>query len=60
LRVVLTVASDITSTEEQQMLASLSDISQNIKVLVTLNTDSTRKQGQADEKAYEQLVNLAH
>ena len=42
------------------MLASLSDISQNIKVLVTLNTDSTRKQGQADEKAYEQLVNLAH
>ena len=50
----------MTSTEEQQMLTSLSEISQNIKVLVTLLTDSTRKQGEADEKAYGQLVNIAH
>ena len=48
------------ATEEQQMLTSLSEISQNIKALLTLIKDSTRKQGEADEKAYGQLVNIAH
>ena len=56
----LTGAPDITGTEEQQLLAGLSEISQDIKALVALIKDSTRKQGEADEKAYGQLVNIAH
>lgn len=47
-------------SEEQQMLASLSKISQDIKALLALIKDSTRKQGEADEKACGQLVNIAH
>jgi len=50
----------MTPTEEQQMLASLSEISKDIKELLALIRDSTRKQGEADEKAYGQLVNIAH
>lgn len=51
---------DMTSTEEQQMLSSLTEISQNIKALLALIKDLTRQQGEADEKAYGQLVNIAH
>lgn len=50
----------MTSTEEQQMLASLSEISQNIKALLTLVKELTTQQDAADEKAYSQLVNIAH
>jgi hypothetical protein len=50
----------LTAAEEQQMLASLSEISQDIKAFVALLKDSTRKQGEADEKAYGQFVNIAH
>jgi hypothetical protein len=50
----------MTGAEEQQMLNSLSEISQDIKALVALLKESTRKQGEADDKAYGQLVNIAH
>ena len=46
--------------EEQQMLKSLSDISQDIKALLTLVRDLTLQQETADQKAYSQLVNIAH
>jgi hypothetical protein len=42
------------------MLASLSEIAQDSKALLALTRDSTRKRGEADEKAYGQLVNIAH
>ncbi len=50
----------MTSSEEQQMLTILSEISKDIKELLTLIRETTRKQGEADEKAYGQLVNIAH
>jgi hypothetical protein len=50
----------VTPAEEQQMLTSLSEISKDIKALLEMIKDSTRKQGEADEKAYGQLVNIAH
>ena len=50
----------MTSTEELQMLNSLSEISQDLKALLALLKDSTRKQGEASEKAYGQLVSIAH
>jgi hypothetical protein len=56
----LTGALDMTGTEEQQMLASLSAISQDIKALLTLVKELTTQQDAADEKAYSQLVNIAH
>lgn len=50
----------MTGAEEQQMLATLSEISQDIKALLALTKETTRTQGEADEKAYGQLVNIAH
>lgn len=50
----------MTSTEEQQMLRSLSEISQDIKALATLVKELTLQQDAADQKAYSQLVNIAH
>ena len=50
----------MTSAEEQQMLKSLSDISQDIKALLALVRDLTLQQDTADQKAYSQLVNIAH
>lgn len=50
----------MTPAEEQQMLASLSEISKDIKALLALIKESARKQGEADEKAFGQLVNIAH
>lgn len=50
----------MTSTEEQQMLASLSEISENIKTLATLVKELILQQDAADQKAYSQLVNIAH
>ena len=50
----------MTSSEEQQMVTILSEISKDIKELLALIRETTRKQGEADEKAYGQLVNIAH
>lgn len=50
----------MTGAEEQQMLASLSEISQDIKALLGLIRQLTTQQGEADQKAYGQLVNIAH
>lgn len=50
----------MTPAEEQQMLASLSEISKDIKALLTLMKELTRQQDEADQKAYSQLVNIAH
>jgi hypothetical protein len=46
--------------EEQQMLDSLAAMSQDIKALVALVKDLTMQQDAADQKAYMQLVNIAH
>ena len=46
--------------EEQQMLNSLTAMSQDIKTLVTLVRELTTQQDTADQKAYSQLVNIAH
>jgi len=50
----------MTSSEEQQMLTSLAEISRDIKALVALVRDLTLQQDSADQKAYSQLVNIAH
>jgi hypothetical protein len=50
----------MTPAEEQQMLASLAAISQDIKALLTLVKNLTTQQEAADQKAYSQLVNIAH
>jgi hypothetical protein len=46
--------------EEQQMLNSLTVMSQDIKTLVSLVKDLTLQQEAADQKALSQLVNIAH
>ena len=46
--------------QEQQMLTSLTVISENMKMLVALMKELTLQQTTADEKAYTQLVNIAH
>lgn len=48
------------AAEEQQMLKSLSEISEGIKALATLVTQLTLQLEAADQKAYSQLVNIAH
>jgi hypothetical protein len=50
----------MTEAEEQQVLRSLSDISQDIKALATLVKQLLLQQDAADQKAYSQLVNIAH
>ena len=50
----------MTGTEEQQMLKILSEISQDIKALAMLVKDLIRQQDAADQKAFSQLVNIAH
>ena len=50
----------MTSAEEQQMLASLSEISQDIKALLTLIRELTAQQDKADTKAFQQLSQIAH
>ena len=50
----------MTAAEEQQMLKSLSEISQDIKALATLVKELILQQDAADPKAYSQLVNIAH
>jgi hypothetical protein len=50
----------MTPAEDQQMLSSLTEISQDIKALLVLVKDLTTQQETADQKAYSQLVNIAH
>ncbi len=50
----------MTPTKEPPPLAHLSEISQDIKALLALVRDLTRQQREADDKAYGQLVNIAH
>ena len=46
--------------EEQQMLASLSDISRDIKALLALVSELTAQQDKADTRAFQQLSQIAH
>jgi hypothetical protein len=50
----------MTEAGEQKMLATLAELSNDMKALLTLITDSARQQSEADDKAYSQLVNIAH
>lgn len=50
----------MTPVQEQQVLTSLTTISQDIKAVVALLQELTLQQNTADEKAYSQLVNIAH
>jgi hypothetical protein len=49
----------MTPAEEQQMLNSLTAISQDMKALLSLLKDLTLQQEAADQKALSQLVNIA-
>jgi hypothetical protein len=51
---------NMTAAEEQQMLDSLAAISQDMKALLSLLKDLMLQQDAADQKAYSQLVNIAH
>ena len=50
----------MTPAQEHQMLTSLTVISENMKTLVALMKELRLQQESADEKAYTQLVNIAH
>jgi hypothetical protein len=50
----------LTTAEEQQVVKSLSEISQDIKALAALVKQLIVQQDAADQKAYAQLVNIAH
>ena len=50
----------MSQAEEQQMLNSLTVISQDIKTLVALVKELMEHEDAADQKAYNQLVNIAH
>jgi hypothetical protein len=50
----------MTPIEEQQMLSSLNEMSQDMKALLTLTKDMAREQEKANEKSIQQLLNIAH
>lgn len=50
----------MSQAEEQQMLKSLVTISQDIKTLVALVKELMQQEDTADQKAYHQLVTIAH
>ena len=50
----------MTAAEEQLMLSTLNSISLDIKILVGLVRELNTQQDAADQKAYMQLVNIAH
>jgi hypothetical protein len=50
----------MTETAEQQMLNSLAAIAEDMKALLSLVKDLTLQQEAADQKAYSQLVTIAH
>jgi len=50
----------MTTAEEQQMIASLTALSQDMKALLALTKDMAREQEKANEKSIQQLLNIAH
>ena len=50
----------MTPEEEQQMLASLAGMAQDIKSLLALTKDMSLQQDKVGEKAIQHLVNIAH
>ena len=50
----------MTNAEEQQQLATLCEISKDIKALLTLVQDLTLQQEKADSRAFQQLSQIAH
>ena len=50
----------MTPAEEQQMLASLAEISQSMKGLLELTKDLSLQQNQVSEKTIQHLANIAH
>ena len=50
----------MTPVEEQQMLASLAEISQGINALLTLTKDMAIQRDKTSEKAIQHLLNIAH
>jgi hypothetical protein len=50
----------MTPAQEQMMLTNLTAISQDIKVLLELIKELTQQEAAAEEKAYNQLVHIAH
>lgn len=50
----------MTPAEEQQLLNTLKIICLDLKALVALIKDLTAQQDTASQKAYTQLVNIAH
>lgn len=50
----------MTAAEEQQMLASLTEISRDLKALLTLIRKLTMQQDEADQRAFQQLTQIAH
>ena len=50
----------MTPVEEQQMLASLAGISENMKGLLALTKDMLLRQDKVSGKAIQHLVNIAH
>ena len=50
----------MTPAEEQQMLASLAEISKSIQSLLSLTRDMSLHQEKVGDKAIQHLVNIAH
>jgi hypothetical protein len=50
----------MTPTQEQQMITYLTAISQDIRTLVALVKELKLQEDTADQKAYTQLVHIAH
>lgn len=50
----------MTAAEEQQMLASLAGMSEDIRALLALTKDMALQQDKVGEKAIQHLVNIAH
>ncbi len=48
------------AAEEQQRLASLAEISQNMKALLDLTKDLSLEQEKVNEKSLQHLGNIAH
>lgn len=50
----------MTAAKEQQMLASLAEISRDMKALLEFTKDQSREQEKTAEKALQRLGNIAH
>jgi hypothetical protein len=50
----------MTPSEEQQLLGSLAQMSQDIKALLALTKDMALQQDKVGEKTIQHLLNIAH